>query len=680
MKRLGYAVGIDLGTTYSSVAVLDGDTAKVLDDREGKSRTRSVVSLRKRKGKEPEILVGDVAANNLAIAPDDTILDVRCLIGRRSGDPEVRRVRERHMYKIVEPRGGDESVRVVMGGEEYSPVDISAMILRKLKEDAEFRLGEEVTDAVITVPAYLNRAQRIATRDAALKAGLRVITVLDEPTAIGHSFGMHMLDVDEPQRVVVYDLREDTFDVAVQIWKRSTAGILEPATLDIDGDMWLGGDDFDRVLVSHAVGHIQDSYGINPSSDGRFMAALRKQAQEAKERLSSVSRVDIIVVGLLKDDSGELIDVEMEITRSKFESMIKPLVDKTLALTASALERGTPLTMRMTHGRLTVEDINYVLMAGSGTNVPLVQDVVKSIFGREKVLRDVRPESSVARGAAIVAARLRGKVVCMECDHVCDCEAAVCQTCGSLIPQPELESEEKNCRVTPPSVGIAFETEKPLAGLDLPTAQPELEGKEENGNIIFRLGGVSPFQFGIQAPGGKYLVVIRKNDEYPTRNPAPLIFFTEKANQRMMTLPLYGGNNTESAGSNEKQGDLVIILPPQLAEGTPISVTIGLDEYGVSYVEAYLGDGIDLDPWIMHGETDARAMEILAKIEEVLASRPAELPQAQLKDAERIRNQALEEFRKHNFEGALDLAGQLAAVLDRGSVSGHSRAEGGIGH
>ena len=266
---MGKILGIDLGTTNSVMAIVDGPTPRVLDNREAKPQTRSVVGLKKRRGKGPqeqhEVLVGDAAMDNFQMATQDTILSIKRLMGRGVNDPDVQRARQAQLYKIVEPSDGtSDSIRVIMGGKEHSPIEISAMILRKLKEDAEFRLGEPVTHAVITVPAYFTQIQRDATRKAGLAAGLRVTKILEEPTAAAIAFGVETGD-SAPKTALVFDLGGGTFDISVLMWAANTF-----APLNLEGDMWLGGDNFDRLLIEHVVARVRHEYTLE-SDDERAL-------------------------------------------------------------------------------------------------------------------------------------------------------------------------------------------------------------------------------------------------------------------------------------------------------------------------------------------------------------------------------------------------------------------------
>jgi len=423
---MGRFIGIDFGTTNTVVAICDGSQTRVLDNREGRPETPSVVGLRRRKGGGEEILVGDMALANLPMAPEDTISSIKRLMGRGLADPEVQKVRTNYLYEVVEPADGTkDSVCVVMGGKQYSPVQISAMILKKVKEDAEFCLGEDVTDAVITVPAYFNQAQRAATRLAGEQAGLRVIKILDEPTAAAIGYRLDYEESTEPKCILVYDLGGETFDVSLLMGADNIF-----RTLATEGDMWLGGDDFDQFLVDRVLMHIQNEYGIEARKNLRFMATLRREARQAKERLSFARSTEIIIPGGLPDESGNLIDVEMEITREHFEYLIRPLVDKTIMLAEKAISG---------YG---IHYIDHVLMTGNSTIVPLVQQAMEKNFGADKIMRTAHAKRVVAMGAARVAAVLYGKIVCQspdrsdpsrECGHVNKQDAVNCEKCGAIL-------------------------------------------------------------------------------------------------------------------------------------------------------------------------------------------------------------------------------------------------------
>ena len=581
---MGKLIGIDLGTTNSVVAVVDGPRPRVLDNRENKSQTPSVVGLKKRKNKvgkeETEVLIGEVGLANWLLATSDTIISIKRLMGRGIADSEVQRVKERYQYKIVQPTDGTkDSVSVIMGDKEYSPIDISAMILRKLKEDAEDRVNDKVTHAVITVPAYFSQIQRDATRKAGLKAGLKVMRILDEPTAAAIAFGIDSENSNDPKNLLVYDLGGGTFDISVLMWAGNAF-----APLNLEGDMWLGGDDFDQVIIDHVVNYIEREHGINPRDQKRFMVELKIQARAAKERLSSSRSTDVIVPGLLHE--GDLADVSLEITREEFERMIKPLVDKSVQLTKKAIE----------NAGLTVEQIDYVLMAGNATCVPLVQKAMEEMFTPAKVLRRVHPKHSVAFGAAIMAEKCKG------CDE---------------------------------------------------SLNEDNQGVEIENTPDIQIGGIAPFSYGTQSSGDQYNVFIDKSDPYPTPKEKckTLPFCTRLANQRMIRVPVYGGDNIEKASLNELQGQAFAILPPGLPKGTDIFIKLWLDGDGVFKLEANLGNGTDLHPWVLQGREDQKAVESIEGVIEKLNKIQINASADQKEEIEKVREEIYSIMQERTVRG-----------------------------
>jgi molecular chaperone DnaK len=631
---MGRVIGIDLGTTNSVVAVVDGPQPRVVENKEAGTQTPSAVSLKKRKGPKKggegksngagEVLVGKTALDNFPMNPRDTIISVKRLMGRGVADPEVEKIRKGFLYEVVRPcKGTTDSIRVVMGGEEYSPESISAMILRKLKEDTEFRLGAEVTHAVITVPAYFNQAQKKATRDAGLQAGLQIIKILDEPTAAAVAFGIDAGGGKDAKTLLVYDLGGGTFDISVLMWAGNVF-----APLNLEGDMWLGGDNFDQILVDHTLREVKKEHGIDPTSDLRFMAALRQAARSAKERLSSAHTAEIVVPGLLRDKDNDLIDVEVEVTRAEFERMVRPLVDRTVRLVTTALA----------NANLSKDQINYVLMAGNSTIVPMVQKAMEDYFGAEKVLRNIHPKHCVAIGAAIVAFRHGPKTVCQapraesdggECGHVNPMDAAECERCGASLR-------------------------------DFGAAVERVEGKASQDDLI--LGTPSPMSYGTQSFGDKFNVFIKKTDPYPTDNPLVQTFYTRTPNQRMIRIPVFAGDVLDKASANEKQGEAFAVLPPGLPQDEPIHIKLWLDADGVFDLTAHLDNGTDLEPRIMHGEDDQRAVEAIEGIERTVVEKGKDLSADQMNQIEKARNEALRKLQDRDFEGASALADEVMGI------------------
>lgn len=645
---MGKMIGIDLGTTNSAVGIVEGPRPRVLDNKDGKPQTPSVVGLRRakrRKGGKDELLIGETALDNFPAAPADTIVSIKRLMGRGFNDAEVRRMvetgrdgRQRYLYQVEAPEDGTaDSLRVTMGGKPYSAPEISAMILKRLKQDAEFRLGGEVTHAVVTVPAYFTDAQKAATREAANLAGLRVIKLLDEPTAAAVAYGVDAEGGDDDSKtMLVYDLGGGTFDISVLVVYGGTF-----APLALEGDMWLGGDDLHSVLIEHVTGCLEDDYGVDLAAQPektrmRFQAALTRAAQRAKETLSSSESAHIVVPGLLRDADDDLVDVEETITRSQYEAMIRPLVQRTVELTQKALDEAS----------LTKEDVDYVLMAGGSSMVPLVQQEMEAFFGADKLLRKMHPKHCVAMGAALVAARIGERVVCADpdCGHVNAPDAESCEQCGAAL------------------------------GSLTATAGGEQEGER------MELGGIAPFHYGIVDGEGRFHRFVAKNDPYPTEEPEAKVFRTRLPGQRIISMPYYGRPHAESDENAEKQGDAFSMLPPDLAKGTRIRIRLGLDAQGVmGDPEITLENGTRLRPWITRGEKDAKAVQILEEMERVAGEKAAVASPEELKALEEARRRAFDGLLRMHEEGSGDAIAEAERVLEMarsiGDVSTRQQAE-----
>jgi molecular chaperone DnaK len=379
---MGKIVGIDLGTTNSVVAFVSGGHPEVIANQEGSRTTPSVVAYTE----DGQILVGQVAKRQAIINPTRTVYSIKRFIGRRFS--EVTEEAKRVPYKVVEgPNGG---VRVEIGGKLYSPEEISAQILMKLKRAAEDFLGEPITDAVITVPAYFNDAQRQATKDAGTIAGLNVRRILNEPTAAALAYG---LDKKKDQRIAVYDFGGGTFDIS--ILEIGDQVIEVKAT---HGDTHLGGDDFDQRIIAWLIEEFKKETGIDLSQDKMALQRLKDAAEKAKIELSSVLETEINLPFITADQTGPKHLVK-KLSRAKFESMISDLVDKSFASVEEALRIA----------KLTPRDIDEVVLVGGSTRVPLIQKRVQEFFGKEPH-KGVNPDEVVAVGAAVQAAILAGEM------------------------------------------------------------------------------------------------------------------------------------------------------------------------------------------------------------------------------------------------------------------------------
>lgn len=383
------AIGIDLGTTNSVVAV-GGDTPRVLVNRDNEPLTPSAVSyMKRRRAANGEFIVGRQALNNAVRDPENTILSVKRLMGLPRNDPKASQIADRLGIQFAgeDRESEDGSVLLLIGGEAMTPTRISSMILSRLKSDAEAALGEAVSHAVITVPAYFTERQRNATAKAGELAGLSVLKVLDEPTAAAIAFGASR--EEERHRLLIYDLGGGTFDISII---QATKG--EFQVLQTDGDNWLGGDDFDLTIVRRMLDWVKGEYDYDASKDPVFLAKARMEARQAKMALSTQSSFELFAP-ILKLPDEPLKDVDMEIELSQFEEDINPYVERTIKLMQRALSEQ----------QLTPDLITQVLLVGGSTAVPLVQRSVSIVFDEGRVKRNIEPMQCVALGAAIVADR-----------------------------------------------------------------------------------------------------------------------------------------------------------------------------------------------------------------------------------------------------------------------------------
>jgi len=377
-------IGIDLGTTNSCVAVMEGSQPKVIENAEGARTTPSIVAFLD----DGERLVGQPAKRQAVTNPENTLFAVKRLIGRRYEDPTVTKDKALVPYKIVNASNGDAWVEA--HGDKYSPSQISAMILQKMKETAEAYLGEKVEKAVITVPAYFNDAQRQATKDAGKIAGLEVLRIINEPTAAALAYG---LEKNDGKTIAVYDLGGGTFDVSVL---EIGDGVFEVKSTN--GDTFLGGEDFDMRLVDYLAGEFKKDQGIDLKNDKLALQRLKEAAEKAKIELSSASQTEINLPFITADATGPK-HLTLKLTRSKFEALVDDLVQRTVG----------PMKAALKDAGLTPNDIDEVVLVGGMTRMPKVQEVVKGFFGKEPH-KGVNPDEVVAMGAAIQAGVLQGDV------------------------------------------------------------------------------------------------------------------------------------------------------------------------------------------------------------------------------------------------------------------------------
>jgi molecular chaperone DnaK len=381
---MGRAIGIDLGTTLSVVAVMEGGDPKIIPSAEGGNLVPSMVAI----GKGGERLVGELAKRQAIVNPENTIFSIKRLIGRKFKSRTVQDDMKRLPYKITAASNGD--CRVAMGGKEYSPQEISAMILQKLKADAEAYLGEQVEDAVITVPAYFNDSQRNATKDAGAIAGLNVLRIINEPTASSLAYGM---DKKQDQTIAVYDLGGGTFDISILDIGEGTFQV--KAT---NGDTHLGGDDIDQRIMDWVCDEFKKEQGIDLKQDKMALQRLKDTAEKAKKELSTVAQTEISLPFITADASGPK-HLSMTLTRAKLEQLSDDLIERSIE----------PCRQALSDAGLTASQINNVILVGGQTRMPKVQETITQFFGREPV-KGINPDEAVALGAAIQAGVLKGEV------------------------------------------------------------------------------------------------------------------------------------------------------------------------------------------------------------------------------------------------------------------------------
>ncbi|MDA7831288.1 molecular chaperone DnaK [Candidatus Pelagibacter sp.] len=377
-------IGIDLGTTNSCVSIMEGSQPKVLENAEGARTTPSVVAF----SEDGEKLVGQPAKRQAVTNPENTIFAVKRLIGRSFEDPTVKKDIAAAPFKIVNSEKGDAWIEA--RGEKYSPSQISAFILQKMKETAEKYLGQEVTKAVITVPAYFNDAQRQATKDAGKIAGLEVLRIINEPTAASLAYG---LDKKQNKKIAVYDLGGGTFDVSIL---ELGDGVFEVKSTN--GDTFLGGEDFDNTIVDYLIGEFKKDSGIDLRSDKLALQRLKEAAEKAKIELSSAEQTDVNLPFITADKTGPK-HINLKMTRAKLEALVEDLISRTLPPCKTALK----------DAGLTANEIDEIVMVGGMTRMPKVLAEVKNFFGKEPN-KSVNPDEVVAMGAAIQAGVLQGDV------------------------------------------------------------------------------------------------------------------------------------------------------------------------------------------------------------------------------------------------------------------------------
>lgn len=438
------AIGIDLGTTNSVVAFKDTSVRTITTGPDNEELCRSCVAVDKKSG---EFVVGNSPYNSWKRYAPNIVVSVKRLMGAGISDDQVQKMKSQkslYPYGIDKLAGGtDESVAVILNGKQYTPEQISAQILRQLKEDASVKLGE-ITHAVITVPAYFNEKQKTATRKAAELAGLKVQRLLAEPTAAAISYGVDKMEKDEEKVFLVYDFGGGTFDLSILV--ASGGNFIESGT---GGDRWLGGDDIDKALMNYVFEQTNKEKEVNVQDliealDDRkrfaFQGELKKQIEGAKKQLSNSKAASIEIFGELETEDGDMIDIEVGITRDKFEDLIRPLIQRTIEIVDELLDKtGYP-----------IETIDNILLVGGSSCIPLVRKMLIAKYGEEKILSSEKPMLAIAEGAAILAHALSDEFECPSCGKTVSKDSVTCPHCRAKLDgvASEREDEEPPILVT----------------------------------------------------------------------------------------------------------------------------------------------------------------------------------------------------------------------------------------
>jgi len=458
-------IGIDLGTTNSCVAVMEGNQAKVIENSEGARTTPSVVAY------TDEILVGQSAKRQSVTNPENTLYAIKRLIGRRFEDDVVSKDKDMVPFKIIKADNGDAWVEA--GGKGLAPQQVSAEILRTLKKRAEEYLGQEVKEAVITVPAYFNDSQRQATKDAGKIAGLDVKRIINEPTAAALAFGLDKKTSD--QKIAVYDLGGGTFDISI-IELAEVEGEKQFEVLSTNGDTFLGGEDFDIAIIDYLVDEFKKDQGVDLKADPAALQRLKEAAEKAKIELSSNQQTEINLPYVTADSSGPK-HLLYKITRAKFESLVSELVERSIK----------PVEIAMKDAGLTPSDISDVILVGGQTRMPLVQEKVKEFFGREP-RQDINPDEAVAMGAAVQGAVLAGDVTDILLLDVSPLTLGI-ETLGG-VATPLIE---KNTTIPTNKSQIFSTAEDNQTAVTVNVVQGERKQAADNKQLgLFNLDGIAP--------------------------------------------------------------------------------------------------------------------------------------------------------------------------------------------
>jgi molecular chaperone DnaK (HSP70) len=562
-------IGIDLGTTNSVMAHMRKKEARVLENQDNDTLTPSVVHLTEHN----EWLVGKLAKAKGGVSPEATVFSIKRFMGRDFDDPVIQQDIQRAPYQVVEADNGE--VEVLLRGRNFSPPEISAVILESMKADAEAMLNEEVTHAVITVPAYFGNRQREVTRLAGRLAGLNVLRITPEPTAASLAYGFDA-GMEDPKTVLVYDLGGGTFDVTVMF---IAVGVFDDQGKT--GDMHLGGDDFDHQIMDWLVDQVKIQHRVNLNdlpnvSEIRFQ--LKQAAEAAKIKLSRLQRAQIVIPGLLKT-GGRFIDIDYELNRDELNRMIQKRVDESIKLVYDAIHMANREP----------DDIDAILLVGGSTGIPLVGESLRRPFGEKVIRAEINPMHCVAQGAAIQTylpaedsstAQDTPLVRCSKCDALNLEGREDCRRCGKTIGKGTRPKKEPEVKVPDIECGSC--------GARNPAGQVTCFrcGESLTGGVEELLERV-PVPIGIMVEGKRMEVIIDNTVYYPTQKPVSKMLHTASPGQVKVNMPVYEGWN-EMAEENQYLGLASGELPAGLPENTNVDVAFSIDRSGILFITASL--------------------------------------------------------------------------------------------
>jgi len=569
---MGRIIGIDLGTTNSLAAYWSRRRPKPILNSDNSSITPSVVAL-----DQGNRYVGQDARDRRFSGTKNVAYSVKRFIGRDYDDPKSQKALERVSYLVQKAKNGE--VEIKLGDQCYSPIEISAMILEKLKKDAELEFGEDVTHAVITVPAYFSQRQKNATREAGRLAGLQVLRIINEPTAAALAFGVEE-NISEPQYFLVYDLGGGTFDVSILVVSNGNFEVL-----NINGNNFLGGDDIDNLIIDEMLDQLRRDTGEDFRKDEVVKNKLKGHAEQVKIDLSRDEQTRAVDAGIAKTRKGNPVNLDYSLTRTRFDQMIAGMVQESIDIVNEALK----------HENLESNDIDRVLLVGGSTRIPLVRQRLKEIFGN-KIEIDVDPMQCVALGAAIQTA-IPIEWQCPNCNTVNEGTDDVCRSCqkpkedeGEVIPVIKCDACGKSnhqgrleCWSCGAKIGAAMEFEE--------------DKDESESKAYIRIGDITSMNLGVEVEGRKssedpraLAIIIKKGTPYPTHEPYSKELYTNRTGQNWIEIPIYEAEEKDAQSDRWEHVGIVVNdkIPPGIPAETPAIVEMGIDGDGILTVTSYL--------------------------------------------------------------------------------------------